>query len=94
MHLRPYSFLVTHPNQVNEWRGKYKGCKVTIFKRHGENKKPYFIFKIEHQRGTYDCYTEDGKTFDSLDAARDEAVKWINLYSFLNGPFLALSHYK
>lgn len=94
MHLRPYQYLVTNPNQIREWRGRYKGCKVKVFKKVDDNKRAFFIYRIEHQRGVYDACEEDGKTFGSKEEARDDAVKWIDFYSFLNSPLMALSHYK
>ncbi|CAI8944988.1 hypothetical protein EMIT07CA2_550055 [Brevibacillus sp. IT-7CA2] len=94
MKLRPYQFMVTNPKQVNEWRGRYKGAKVTIFKKLDQKRKAFYIFTIEHQRGIYDSNAEDGKSSETLEEARTDAMKWIDLYSFLNSPLMALSHYK
>ncbi|MDT3417191.1 hypothetical protein QO009_003086 [Brevibacillus aydinogluensis] len=94
MKLRPYGYLVANKKQINEWRAKKNGCKVTIRKKKDSTGREVFTYTIEHHRGIYDSYAEDSKHYETLDQAGEAAEKWIDMYSFLNSPLLALSHYK
>ena len=83
MKLRP---VVSNDLPVVEWR--FKKHKVSGKIKYRVQEKDY-IYILEHPSFNEKCSLEEGKTFKTLESAKDAAEKWIDFWDYVQGRIMS-----